>query len=215
MEVETFKTSNHSISKVKLDDDEWLKFLKRVAASGPSNIDTTQKITTGDIDWIDTNRCVPICNGSMVSSKGIASVVNGEIGEVFLRLWFGSNGINTTLNRGMEIFPNRELKDVVQEFDQWWKRFPPEPQIVGNILVSKPINEFGIGHLQAWVKNHMYGDSKEPKKARERYLHNIKPWAYAYDLMHLFVGNGYVRHNDGKMTVSAFHNKNGASVKNN
>ena len=203
MDTQVFRTSSDcEISKILLNDEEWPEFLRKLAINVPSNIDTKNKITTSDIDWVDTNRCVPVCDGSIVGKNNqVVSVVNGEIGEVFLRLWFGFNGLNTTLNRGLEIFPNGEISGILQEFWNWWQNFPPEPQVVGGILVSKPIREFGIGHLHAWIRMYMYKEVEEPKKARDRYLHSIRPWAYAYDLMHLFISSKLVKYEKGKMSV--------------
>lgn len=191
------------ITKISLSDDEWLVFLQNASNHDIINIDTNDGLSNADIEWIDTNQCVPICrNDSFIqrydAETRMASVVCGDRGNIFLRLWLAENGINSSLNNTMsEIFPGGLPEEILNSFWQWWQTVPIEPQSVGNILVSKHRQEFGIGHLYVWVKSLIKED--EPKAAGERYVFNLKPWMYAHELYILWVDGNLLLNHEGRM----------------
>jgi hypothetical protein len=192
------------ISKIELDDSEWLIFLQNVPNQDIINIDSNMFLTSKDVERIDTNQCVPLCrNFSFIkrynADTDMVSIVNGYKGNIYLRLWLAENGINTTLNSTInEVFSSASSINILNNFWNWWNKLPLEPQPVGNILISKQYKEFGIGHLFAWIKSLL--NEEEPKAASDKYIYIIKPWMHAYELMNIWTKKDLIINNDGKMT---------------
>ena len=195
--------AEEEIGRVILDEEEWIILLQNITNNDIINIDTGSSLSVQEVEWIDTNFCVPLCkNDNFVKRYGLdtnmVSILMEGKGDIYLRLWLAEKGINSSLNNVInDLFPGQLPVDVLRNFWEWWQKMPLEPQAVGKILVSKNRQEFGIGHIHAWIKETMGGD--EPKAANDRYIFNIKPWMMAYELYVLWVDGELISNDDGKL----------------
>lgn len=200
----TTKASELSLlSLVSLTDDEWIDFLNSLSQAVPYNGDTKSSITQADLDWVDTNYCVPlVINDGFVkkynaNTKYISVLVSGK-GECYLRFWLAENGIFSSYNKVLEeLFPSILADEVLKDFWEWWSNFPNEPQNIAGQLITKQYQEFGIGHLQAWIRKILGG--KEPKQAWDKYQFNLRPWMYAYELMLHWMDGQLVDNSNGRI----------------
>lgn len=192
------------ITKVELTNDEWLVFLRNLANSAAGNVETNSQITSRDIDWIDTNRCVPLCaNENFVRRYGadtrLLSIVCENYGNIHLRLWLAEHGVLASINKIMEeVFPGGLPDEILANFWEWWNKLPMEPQAVGGRLVTKRTTEFGIGHLSAWIQQTL--NEKEPQVAWQRFLYLLRPLMYAHELFLIWTSNGLIRNNGGMLS---------------
>lgn len=209
MEISKFKSfynngREEEISKITLTDEEWLLFLRNMANLNATNIESKQTITDRDIEWIDTNRCVPLCANvdflrRYEADTKLLSVVSEKYGDIHLRLWFAENGVYTTLNKVMEeVFPGALTSEILQNFWKFWSDLPMETQTVGNRVVSKKAPEFGIGHLSAWMQQTL--KEEEPQIAWQKFLFLLKPWMYAHELFVLWTNDKAIVNNNGRLS---------------
>jgi hypothetical protein len=209
MEITKFKSfydngREEEISKITLTDEEWLLFLRNLANLNATSIDTKQIIVDRDIEWIDTNRCVPLCANTdflrrYEADTKLLSVVSEKYGDVHLRLWFAENGVYTTLNKVMEeVFPGALTSEILQNFWKFWSGLPMETQVVGNRVVVKKEREFGIGHLAAWFQQIL--KEEEPQIAWKKFLFLLRPWMYAHELHIMWKNDKLINNNDGRLS---------------
>lgn len=193
------------ITLIKLNDDEWLSFLRNLASSDVKNLEHHRNININDIEVIDSNRCVPLCpNESFIRRYGadtrLVSVITENYGDVHLRLWFAEKGVMISLNKVMEeVFPGGLPEEVLINFWKWWSKFPMEPQTVGNRVITKQRKEFGIGHLAAWIHDNFYRGHKSPQVAWQNFLYNLRPYMYAHELFVLWVDKRIINNNNGRL----------------
>jgi len=210
MEIEKFtapfnEKRSETITKVTLTDDEWLAFLRNVSNIEVKNVDTNKNFSQHDLEYIDTNRCVPLCaNENFVRRYGadtrMLSIISENYGEIPLRLWFAEKGVLVSLNKVMEeAFPGGLPEEVLRDFWEWWSKLPLEPQAVGGRLITKNRREFGIGHLAAWVQQHI-GAKEVPKVAWQNYLYNLKPFMYAHEFFVVSLSRGLIKNNNGLLS---------------
>jgi len=192
------------VSLVKLDRGEWISFLQKMSDAIPYNADTKDTITQSDLNWIDTNYCVPLLiNSDLTSEFGCntkyISVVEENHGMLYLRYWLAENNLATDLNNVLdEVFPGILATEVLNDFWSWWSKLPTEPQNVAGQLISKQYIEFGLGHFQAWVKQIIGGE--EPKPAIDRYRFHLLPWMYAYEMNLHWIDQDLINNVGGKIT---------------
>lgn len=190
-------------TKISLDDDEWLTFIKDIIVRKPLNLNTTKSVSKSDLEFIDTNYCIPLLsNTGFIKKFGadtkLISIVGKGKGDLYLRFWLSENGIHTTLNNVMnELFPSILPIEILSDFWNWWSQLPLEPQKVGGQLITKQYQEFGIGHLQAWIKQ--ISNLDEPKHALDKYNFNLKFWMYAFELYLYWAADDIINNNDGKL----------------
>lgn len=193
---------SEEITRITLTDDEWLVFLKNLSNSDATT-ESESTISNKEIEWIDTNRCVPLCsNENFVRRYGadtrLLSIVSENYGDVHLRLWFAENNIFISLNEVLkEVFPGLLPEEVLFNFWVWWNSMPIEPKEVGNRLVTKREEAFGVGHISAWIQSAIGGE--EPKIAWKQYLYNLKPWMLAYELIVVWTNNKLINSNNGRI----------------
>lgn len=192
------------VTKITLNDDEWITFIRNVIANKPLNLDTNKMVSKLDLEFIDTNYCVPLLSNSgyiknFGAETGLISIICENKGDLYLRFWLAENGIHTTLNKVMdEIFPSVLSSEVLSDFWQWWSQLPLEPQKVGGLLITKQYQEFGIGHLQAWIRH--ISQLKEPKHASDKYKFNLQFWTYAFELYLYWVHDNLIKNDEGKLS---------------
>jgi len=207
MEIEKFTApldnqKVETLTKVSLTDDEWLVFLRNISNIEVKNVDTNNVISDRDLEYIDTNRCVPLCaNNNFVTRYGadtrMLSIISVNYGEIPLRLWFAEHGVLISLNKVMEeAFPGGFPEEVLRDFWEWWGKMPLESQAVGGRLITKNRREFGIGHLAAWIQQHI-GSKEAPKVAWQNYLYNLKPFMYAYEFFVICLSRGLIKNDNG------------------
>lgn len=191
------------ITKITLDDDEWLLFLRNLANFRATNVETDQEITDKDVEYIDTNRCIPLCPNIDFLKRFNAdtkylSIVSENYGDIHLRLWFAEKSVFTTLNIVMEeIFPGALAEEVLEQFWMFWNNLPMEAQTVGNRVIAKREQGFGIGHLAAWMQERLGGE--EPKIAWQKFLFYMRPAMYAHELYIVWMKSGLIKNENGRI----------------
>lgn len=206
MRLSKYNTNSKAgeITKISLGSDEWVVFLNNIAGTNPFVVDRDHQLTQEDINWIDSNFCAPmLANTGFINQYGadtrVVSVVLDKKGDDYLRFWLAENGIPNDLNGVLvEIFPGILAEEVLNDFWGWWQNLPTEPQEKGDTLVTKQYHEFGVGHLQAWIKDII--KTKEPKNAWDKYQYNLRPWMYAYEMYLLWMDGDLINNDNGKLT---------------
>lgn len=195
--------SSEDIDIIDLNNEEWIIFIQNLLNDDIKNIDTDDNLKSADVEWIDTNCCVPLCknNGFIKrygSDKNFVSIVSGDKGKFYLRFWLACSNINSTLNNVVnDIFIGDDPKIILDNFWSWWSKVSLEPQNVGNTLISKQKQEFGIGHIYVWIKSIL--KEKEPKSIIDKYVHLLKPWAFAHELYVIWNSGDLIINNNGKL----------------
>lgn len=177
------QTRNEQVSLIDLDDDEWFKFIQKLINNNVMISGTDKRASYNEIEQIDINFCAPFCTNEGVFSDfnvdtEYLSVISGEIGKYSLRLWLGENGIRSSLMNTKEAFKEDILK-VYARFSDWWSKIPLEPQIIDDTIMTKKTKDFGINHVQLWIKSL---DNNRPKSATDKFIKEIKLWVYAHEI---------------------------------
>lgn len=180
MEISQYKAYDKEkeeiVSLVNLTNTEWFEFIKKLFSL---------KIDRNEIEQIDINYCAPLCNKLFVNEYDIntkyVSITSGEIGLFSLRLWLGENGIRSTL-----ININESLNN--QSFIDWWQKISLEPQIIEDIILTKKTQEYGINHIQLWLKSL---NKEKPISAIDKFTREIKLWVEAHELIMNWEDHGF------------------------
>lgn len=167
-----------TVTLIDLDDDEWFEFIKRLVGSDIQCGSAKSRVSYSEVEQIDINFCAPFCTNSEFfriyeANTKYLSVISGELGKLSLRLWLGENGIRSSL---MEI---QESLSKYEVFSKWWRAIPLEPQIIDDTIMTKRTQEYGINHVQLWLKSLEKG---KPTSAIDRFSHEVKLWVQAHEL---------------------------------
>ena len=191
------------VDAVDLSDDEWTILIQNLINDKISNIDSNDYLSMSDVEWIDTNKCIPFCNNigfiqRYKTNNKIISLVCGISGYIYLRFWLSSNGINNTLNDTLnEVFNGDNPEFILKSFWKWWDSISIESEKTGNIIVTKHRREFGIGHIYVWINSLI--DSKEPKSIVDKYFYSLRPWMHANELYLIWKSGNLLIENNGKI----------------
>lgn len=187
MKVNQYKVNDQEreelVTLIRLDETEWFEFIKRLVDNDVHYGKTNQKIEYNEIEQIDINLCAPFCNNEGFlkeygANTKYISVISEELGHYSLRLWLGENGIRSTLSDVDNIL-NGDSNALYLAFNQWWQKIPLEPQIVEDTIMAKRTREYGVNHIQLWLKSL---DKENPTAAVDKFFREVRLWAQAHEL---------------------------------
>ncbi len=197
------------LTKVILDKNEWDLFLYKMK-NGKAWVKTgknASEISQIHLNQMNKKKCVPLIENNKLfnNCNRFISVVHGDLGNLYFRLYWALNACSQTSEYKNEL--KKSPEDFFKEFIKWWKSIK-NTKLAGYIALSKTTDSrFKINDMSGFIAQSINYDEKTEIKDENDYdkLHikYITPWVLASEICLYLSSNSIINLPDDKgfMTI--------------